>query len=106
MAVNYDLYLEAEVHSVRQTLPGHIRQRLRRTIDALAGEPRPTTSRALDVSHLVLPAGVEIRRIRLDRWRMIYAVYDDGRWVWVLAVRRRPPYDYEDLTDLAARMRP
>ena len=36
---------------------------------------------------------------------MIYAVNDGEGWVWVLAVRQRPPYDYEDLDELVARVR-
>ncbi len=71
MAVGYDLYIETEVHNARQALPGHIRQRLRRMIDALAQEPRPSASHTLDVTNLDLPAGVEIRRVRLERWRMV-----------------------------------
>jgi hypothetical protein len=27
-------------------------------------------------------------------------VNDAEAWVWVLAVRKRPPYDYEDLEEL------
>jgi hypothetical protein len=47
---------------------------------------------------------VQIRRIRLDRWRIVYAVSDAERWVWVLGIYRRPPYNYEDLADLANRL--
>lgn len=32
-----------------------------------------------------------------ENWRIIYAVNDNEKWVWVLAIRQRPPYDYEDL---------
>ena len=51
-----------------------------------------------------LLAGVELRRIRLEQWRIIYAINDDERWVWVLAIRRRRPYDYTDLPDLVQRL--
>jgi mRNA interferase RelE/StbE len=81
-------------------LPGPVRQRVRQAIDGLGTQPRPQQSRQLDV-----PATpTELRRLRIDRWRLIYAVSDDRRWVWVLAVRRRPPYDYEDLPALLARL--
>lgn len=106
MTVNYDLYIEPEAHSVRQMLPGHIRQRLRRLIESLADEPRPRTSRALDRSSLALPQGIEIRRARIERWRVVYAVNDGDSWVWILAIRRRPPYDYQDLADLTGRLQP
>ncbi len=45
---------------------------------------------------------VEPRRIRVGDWRVIYAIDDIERWVWVLAVRKRPPYDYGDLAELLA----
>jgi mRNA interferase RelE/StbE len=40
----------------------------------------------------------------MERWRIVYAVCDVEQWVWVLAVRRRPPYDYNDLPELIARL--
>ena len=42
----------------------------------------------------------EVRRIRLEGWRIIYAIDEEAKFVAVLAVRKRPPYDYEDLSDL------
>jgi len=63
----------------------------------LAEEPRPPGSTSLDLSGVEVPATVDVRRHRIDSWRLVYAVNDDAGWVWVLAVRRRPPYDYADL---------
>lgn len=41
------------------------------------------------------------RRLRLDNWRIVYAVIEtDVQVVAVVAVRRRPPYDYGDLPEL------
>lgn len=82
---------------IRQ-LPGHIRQRVREAIRSLAEEPRPPGSRALKFA---LP-GAEPRRWRIDRWRIVYAVIEeeDVRIVAVVAVRKRPPYDYSDLPEL------
>ena len=51
-----------------------------------------------------VPAGVELRRLRLDRWRLVCAVHDEEDWVWVLSLYRRPPYDYDDLRELAAQL--
>ena len=102
---SYDLWLEPEVHHARKDLPGNVRQHIKHAIDHLASEPRPTTSTPLDVSEIDVPAAVELRRVRLTPWRIIYAVNDDEHWVWVLAIRRRPPYDYEDLDRLVARLR-
>ena len=79
-----------------KNLPGNMRQRVRKAIDALADDPRPPKSKALDVADV--PA--EVRRLRIERWRIVYAVSDDELLVDVLAVRKRPPYNYEDLASL------
>ena len=101
----YELFVEPEVHEARTRLPGHIRQRVKRAIDDLARAPRPAGSSDFDVAGLDVPAGVELRRLRMDVWRILYAVSDGEGWVWVLAIHRRPPYDYEDLADIVARLR-
>ena len=99
-----ELWLEPEVHAVPKRLPGNVRQRLMRAIDGLADDPRPPRSRTLDVSGLDVPPGVTLHRLRIERWRIVYAVNDDEGWAWVLGIRRRPPYDYEDLEALIARL--
>jgi mRNA-degrading endonuclease RelE of RelBE toxin-antitoxin system len=58
-----------------------VRQRLKRAIDALAQNPRPSESRTLDVADLEVPSGVEFRRLRVERWRIVYAVNDAETWV-------------------------
>jgi mRNA interferase RelE/StbE len=100
----YDLFLEPEVHAARQELPGNVRQRVRRAIESLADDPRPHDSRALNLVDLDLPSGVEIWRVRLERWRIVYAVNDSEQWIWVLGLYRRPPYDYADLPELTRRL--
>ncbi|MGQ9682523.1 MAG: type II toxin-antitoxin system RelE family toxin, partial [Anaerolineae bacterium] len=45
---------------------------------------------------------VEARRLRLERWRIVYVVTEDDQTVDILAVRKRPPYDYGDLAALLA----
>ena len=79
----YALLVEPAVHNARKYLPGNMRQRIKRTIDDLAHKPRPPASRDLDITGLEIPRGVEVRRLRMDDWRLIYAVNDDERWVWV-----------------------
>jgi mRNA interferase RelE/StbE len=101
----YDLLIEPEVHEARKRLPGHVRQRVKRAIDDLAHAPRPADSSDVDVTGLDAPAGIELRRLRMDTWRILYAVSDEEDWLWVLALRRRPPYDYEDLADIITRLR-
>jgi mRNA-degrading endonuclease RelE of RelBE toxin-antitoxin system len=95
-----DLWIEPDAYQARKALPGQVRQRVRREIEALASEPRPYDSRALDVIGLDVPQGVEFRRVRLEHWRILYALNSAEGWVWVLSIQRRPPYDYEDLSEL------
>jgi mRNA interferase RelE/StbE len=77
-------------------VPGHMRQRIRVAVAALADDPRPDNARQLGLSQ---PAA-EAWRLRIDRWRVVYTIEEDSRWVGVWAIRRRPPYNYEDLDDL------
>lgn len=95
----YDLLIESSAHQQRKALPGQIRQRIKRTIDELANDPRPSTSEVLDTTDLNVPENIELRRVRIEKWRLIYAVNDIEKWVWVWGVRKRPPYDYEDLRE-------
>ena len=101
---HFRLWVEPEVHSTRDVLPGNIRQRVKRLINALPFEPRPASSRVLDVEGLDVPEDVEIRRLRLDKWRILYAVNETEGWVWVLQIRKRPPYQYDDLPEIAAKL--
>ena len=41
-------------------------------------------------------------RLRLDRWRIVYAVSEADATIDVLGVRKRPLYDYGDLDQLLA----
>jgi len=63
---------------------------------ALGTDPRPSDSKELDWP----PERFEPRRLKLGNWRIVYAVDDSVSWVWVLAVRKRPPYDYGDMSAL------
>jgi mRNA interferase RelE/StbE len=101
---HFRLWIEPEVHAAREDLPGNVRQRVRRLITSLANEPRPANSRVLDVDGLDIPVSVEIRRVRLEKWRILYAINEAEGWVWVLQIHKRPPYQYEDLPEIAARL--
>ena len=85
-------------------LPGHIRQRVKRAIRSLAEDPRPARSKKLTFDLVV----AEPRRLRIDRWRVVYAVIETEyiHLVAIVAVRRRPPYDYRDLTNIFAALEP
>ena len=95
----YAVYVLPDEFRRIKRLPGNVRQRIKRAIDDLAEDPRPTQSKKLDDSDLEVP-GREVRRISLDNWRIVYVVSDDEMTVDVIAVRKRPPYDYGDLAVL------
>lgn len=92
----YTVYVAPPAQDQIKALPGHMRQRVRRAIQQLADDPRPAQSRELRGSGVVQ----EARRLRLDKWRIVYTVNDTDNLVDVLTVRQRPPYDYGDLAEL------
>jgi mRNA interferase RelE/StbE len=75
-------------------LPGNLRRRIIVAIDALEESPRPARSKRLAIKD----ENREIRRLRLDKWRVVYLVLEERPII--LAIRKRPPYNYEDLKDL------
>jgi len=85
-----------------KALPGYVRHRVKRAVDGLAANPRPSSSTSLELPEFE----GELRRLRIENWRIIYAVTPADRTVDVLGVRKRPPYQYEDLQDLIARLLP
>lgn len=94
----FTVYVTPRAWDEIKGLPGHVRQRVRRAISDLAEDPRPAQSRELSGPQLQR----QLYRVRLDAWRVVYAVSEVDRIVDVLAVRKRPPYDYGDLEDLLA----
>jgi mRNA interferase RelE/StbE len=114
----YTVYVTPAAWDEARDLPGHLRQRVRRAIAALADEPRPTESKALvhprhedlasTQTQAARPEGEppeldrELRRIRLERWRIVYAITESDQAIDVLTIRKRPPYDYGDLERLLA----
>jgi mRNA interferase RelE/StbE len=94
----YTIYVTPDASNEIRNLPGNIRQRVRRAIDRLAEKPHPAGSKALEIPDL----DYEVWRLRLDKWRVIYAITEADRTIDVLAVRKRPPYDYGDLEELLA----
>jgi mRNA interferase RelE/StbE len=112
----YTVYVTPTAWDEVQDLPGHMRQRIRRAIAGLADEPRPAESKALvrpvqqealdtqdtaaSVEDALQGPVYELRRIRLDRWRIVYAITEVDLAIDILTVRKRPPYDYGDLERL------
>ena len=97
--MRYKVYVVPEAWKKIKSLPGNVRQRVKRAIDGLADDPRPPKSKELDVSQLP-EVDAEVRRLRMDKWRVVYAITEADAAVDVLAVRKRPPYDYGDLGGL------
>ncbi len=93
----YRIWIKDEAKSEVRALPGNVKQRARQAITGLGEDPRPADSREMRTAANV---AIETRRLRLDRWRILYVVDDDWEEIGILAVRRRPPYDYDDLDDL------
>ncbi|MBI4769214.1 MAG: type II toxin-antitoxin system RelE/ParE family toxin [Chloroflexi bacterium] len=93
----YRVWVEASARGEILDMPGNVRQRVRRAVAALADQPRPNNSRPL-----TSPEGttLELRRIRIDDWRVVYAIDEEDSSVGVYAVRCRPPYNYSDLAEL------
>lgn len=99
---SYSVEVTDEVKAVVRKLPGNVRQRVIRTLNELALNQHPPSSKVLDISELEaeFSVGMELCRIRLETWRIIYLVEPEDELVSVLAVRKRPPYRYEDLDQL------
>lgn len=96
----YTVYVTPVALRELRELPGNIRQRARRAIDDLAENPRPAASQQLDLPQVE----ASVWRQRMDRWRNVYIITELDRFVDVLAVRRRPPYDYGDIAELLSQL--
>lgn len=84
-----------------RNLPGHARPLIFHALQLLEKDAHPYSSKGMkSIKGLKIPKGVELRRIRINRWRMVYVVEPDQSVVTVLAVRKRPPYQYQDLEEL------
>jgi len=89
---SYQIVIESSAARAVRRLPGHVRQRVRRSITELGIQPRPPGSRPLRNQ-------TDYHRLRLDGWRIIYMVDDDARLVTVIAVKRKTgPETYTGLS--------
>ena len=75
-------------------LQGNVRRQMIIAINALELDPRPFNSKPLEIED----EEREIRRLRLGKWRIIYVII--GGNPIILGIRKRPPYDYDDLNRL------
>lgn len=92
----YTVYVTPRAWREIKDLPGNMRQRVKRSIEALGDDPLPPAGKKLKTPEFEH----DLCRLRLDKWRIVYAVGRADRTVDVLAVRKRPPYDYGDLARL------
>lgn len=92
----YTVYVSPATQKDLKKLPARFRGRIKRAIDTFADDPRPSNSKVLDFAEL----RCEPRRLRMESWRIIYGIVENEKAVDVLAVHKRPPYDYEDLETL------
>lgn len=67
------VYVTPEALQEIKDLPGNVRQRVKRAIESLALNPYPPQSKALNVPEL----DRQIVRLRLEKWRIVYAVTED-----------------------------
>ena len=104
---SYQVEVTNQVRKEIRQLPGNMRQRVLRTLQTLKQKPRPDISRSLDTTKagIALEPGTELCCIRMASWRIVYLVEEELRLVSVLAIRKRPPYQYEDLQELIVALR-
>jgi mRNA interferase RelE/StbE len=93
-----EVWIDSPIYKNLASLPGNIRQRIRKAISSLADNPRPHNAKQLEVQDIE----VEVWRIRINQWRIIYTIDSVADFISVWAIRKRPPYDYNDLSDLLA----
>lgn len=84
-----------------------MRTRVRRAIDQLVDNVRPHHSLTMTPLFAI---DLEVRRIKIEHWRIKYNRESLLNWfsqhascdaeVGILAVHKRPPYQYDDLEEL------
>ncbi len=99
------LYRVEVISAARQeirALPGNMRPRILGLLKALSSQPRPDSSKQMDTLKLgvELPSSIELYRIRIESWRVVYVVEEELQLLTVLTVRKRPPYQYDNLREL------
>ena len=97
--MRYRVWIANDAKAEIKRLPGHMRQQIHQSIRDLSLDPHPHDSKPM---RSPVNIEVEVRRLRLDNWHVIYVVDASAEEVGVLAIRKRPPYDYNDLPDLLA----
>ncbi len=91
-----EVWIDPDALREMRRSPGHMRHRLHRLALALGRDPRPGKSKSLTVPE-GWPDHLELRRLRVGTWRILYVIDREWDVIAILAVRKRPPYDYDDL---------
>lgn len=95
----YQIKLLESAYNDRTTIPdGEIYQQIKSTITGLAEDPRPGNSTELQVQLVKL--GWQSRKIRINAWRILYAVDDTAEQVVVLAIKPKGDDPRSDRADL------
>lgn len=94
---SYSLYLLPRALKEIDNLPGHVRQQVRRAVRRLPFDPEPPGSKHLDYA---VKSGWEVWRLKYGSWRVIYVIDREMKQIYVVGVRKRPPYQYDDLNGL------
>lgn len=97
---DYKIWMHPDVHPTRKKLPGKIRQCITRIIKSLGQEPHPSNSISLSLTDTAEFTDWDVRRIRVDEWRIVYAVNENWHEISILTIQKRPPYDYENIEEL------
>ncbi|MFN8457860.1 MAG: type II toxin-antitoxin system RelE/ParE family toxin [Anaerolineae bacterium] len=86
---SYQVEVTQQVRKEIRHLPGNVRQRVVRILQALRQEPFPSNSRLLDLTKvkIELPSDLKLCRIRLDSWRIVYVIEAELNLISVLAIR-------------------
>jgi mRNA interferase RelE/StbE len=97
----YNVHITRSALREVKDLPGYARQRVKHAIADLGNNPHPAGSKVLELGDAELPPEVTaVCRLRIEKWRVLYMLTEAEKIVDVLAVRKRPPYDYGDLGQL------
>lgn len=97
---HYEVWVLPRVWKEMKNLPGNMRQRVKKAVDSLSENSKPANSKILDIPDYLIDFKIELYRVRIESWRIVYAISEADNAIDVLGVRKRPPYDYEDLDKL------
>ena len=87
----YRLELEEKAARNLRAMPGRLQQEAAQIILDLRYAPQPPESGSLGREY------GDLRRIKLDGWRILYKVYARDRVVKVISVEKRGPETYQNI---------